>query len=253
MKWYERQKQLFAQKKESEAPSQLQNSTYQENPYDKVNPQPVQPYEAQATQQPYENAPSQDQAAYDNRMSDQNQYQETTYQDPVVDDAIYDNYQNNESYQEPRFQSTKNEPHEPTTISQGTLINGNVEADGDLVIRGHVRGDVLCNASLSVYGIVEGIISCNNAYLDNATIIGDIGCSGNMEVTESSTIDGNIEAYELLNGGRIKGNATVGESVRFTATSGIVGDISAAHIEVERGAIIQGNMLIRQEVYFDQR
>ncbi len=246
MKWYERQKQLFSQKKEPDTPSQPQNSIYQENPYDKAKAN--EPYDTQPLQQPYEEVPVQEQPSYEEPMNQQNGYQEADLQEPV-----YDTYSQQESYQNPRYQNTSNEPKETTTISQGTMINGNVEADGDLVIRGHVRGDVLCNANLSIYGVVEGIINCNNAYLENATVIGDIGCSGNMELTESSTIDGNVEAYELLNGGRIKGNATVGEAVHFTATSAIVGDISAVHIEVDRGAIIQGNVLVRQDIYFDQR
>ena len=121
-----------------------------------------------------------------------------------------------------------------------------------MIIQGHVKGDILCNANLSVYGIVEGTISCSNAYLDNAIVVGDIGCGGNMQVSESSTINGNVEAYELLNGGRIKGNAMVSEGVRFLSTSAIVGDISANDIQVERGAVIQGNIIIRQEIYFNE-
>lgn len=111
-------------------------------------------------------------------------------------------YQND--YYTDSFQTVNHSETDKTTISKGTVINGNVEADGDLIIRGHIKGDVLCNANLSVYGVIEGTISCTNAFFDNALIMGDIGCSGNMEISESSTINGNIEAYNLLNGGRIK-------------------------------------------------
>lgn len=260
MKWYERQKQLFAKKNEPETPSQPKEPIHQEKPpihqersYDNNTMQNAQPYEAQSMQPPYEEPIVQEQPQYEPQMNEQAGYAETRYAETEVNEPVYDTPPANESYQQPIYSSAKNEKHEATTISQGTLINGNIESDGDLIIYGHVRGDVLCNANLSIYGVVEGIISCNNAYLDNATVIGDIGCSGNIELTQSSTIDGNVEAYDLLSGGRIKGNATVGEAVHFTATSVIVGDISANQIEVERGAIIQGNTLIRQEIYFDQR
>lgn len=250
MKWYERQKQLFAKKSEPNTPSQPKEPVFQENSYDHNTAPNAQPYDTQPIPPTYEEPAATEASAYHQPLKRSDSEPEATYTEPQ--EAIYEASQN-DTYQQPSYTSAPSESSESTTIAQGTLINGNIESEGDLIIYGHICGDVLCNANLSIYGIVEGMINCNNAYVDNATIIGDIGCSGNMKVTESSTIDGNVEAYELINGGRIKGNATVGEGVQFTATSAIVGDISANHIEVERGAIIQGNMLVRQEVYFDQR
>lgn len=232
MKWYERQKQLYAQKNQPETPIEPQNTKYVDEDMEAA-------YREDAYMQ----------QAYD-AMQNENETSE-----PEMNDSQYIN-QNAQEYQNDyytnSFQTVNQSVTDATTISKGTLINGNIEADGDLIIRGHIKGDVLCNANLSVYGVIEGTISCTNALFDNALIKGDIGCSGNMEISESSTIDGNIEAYNLLNGGRIKGNATVTEAVHFLATSAIVGDLNANAIQVDRGAVIQGNVTIRQDVYFNE-
>lgn len=231
MKWYERQKQLYAQKNQPEPPIQPQDNSYAEDSMEAAY------RENEYMQEPETNMQSEDVV----QEPQYNQYNNQDMQDYEDDDYYNDS-----------FQTVNTTDMNATTISKGTLVNGNVEADGDLIIRGHIKGDVLCNANLSVYGVIEGTISCTNAFFDNAMIMGDIGCSGNMEITESSTIDGNIEAYNLLNGGRIKGNATVTEAVHFLSTSAIVGDMNANAIQVDRGAVIQGSITIRQDVYFNE-
>lgn len=273
MKWYERQKQMYAQKNQNQTPKQPQQTAANTQAQEQEIIQPQVNAEAQSAQSSYGND------AFDEMLKEDNYQayeQEPSYQDTQSYEAIQDQrdhqpYENTQSYQEDesyeqtqsyaersyqRSQFTANQNkssgEDTTTISKSTVIHGNIEADGDLVIQGHVQGDILCNANLSIYGIVEGTISCNNAYLDNAIVVGDIGCGGNMQVSESSTINGNVEAYELLNGGRIKGNAMVSEGVKFLSTSAIVGDVSANDIQVKRGAVIQGNIIIRQEVYFNE-
>lgn len=239
MKWYERQKQLYAQKNEPEQPSSPQEDVY------------TSTYEEPQEQ------------AYEEASFQEDIQEEEIYEQPMDEPAYEESFDNNqfdemmgdnEYYEEPRFANPQVPPvqeYDATTISKGTVIHGNIETDGDLVIQGHVKGDIICNANLSIFGVVEGTINCNNAYFDNAILVGDIGCSGNMQLSESTTIDGNVEAYEILNGGRIKGNVTVAEGIHFLATSAIVGDVSASNIEIERGAILQGNVTIRQEIYFE--
>lgn len=244
MKWYERQKQMYSQQK---------NQTQEPQPqYDQ--PEVEQPIESEST---YESV------AYENVKPSFDNAQDI-YEDVVDDVAMNQPYEpeyRNEHVREMRaqtftsFQDTSRHSmeHEATTISKGTVLHGNIESEGDLIIHGHVKGDIICNSNLSVYGTVEGIINCNNAYFDQAIIVGDVGCSGNLELTQSSTVDGNVEAYELLNGGRIKGDAMISEHVRFTSTSAIVGNVSANDIQVDRGAVIQGKVTIRQEVYGNNR
>lgn len=241
MKWYDRQKQLYAQKKQEEEVEQnTYTSTY------------TQPQDVAVEQK--DNVTDEVEYQEENEepvMNEERNTYEDEYKNQQVDD-IMDEL--TDAYQTAPESSTINPvlSEDATTLSKGTLITGNIETDGDLIIHGHIKGDIICNSNLSVFGVIEGTINCYNAYFDNAIIIGDTLCSGNLQISESSTLTGNVEAYELLNGGRIKGNAVVGEGVRFLSTSAIVGDVSANDIEIERGAVIQGNVTIRQEVYFEE-
>lgn len=262
MKWYERQKQLYAQKNQPEAPAQPEQAAAPryEEPQAQQYEEPMTQYEDIVQPEEQYEQPV-DQEGYDSSY-DNAQYDEMLHEDPAyqTSDELAQNeyeqqvYDQEEPYTEPMFANSgmpTNAAYETTTISKGSILTGNIETDGDLIIRGHVKGDIICNANLSVFGVVEGIINCNNAYLEDAIVVGDIGCSGNLQITQSSTVDGNIEAYELLNGGHIKGNAVVAEGIRFSSTSVIVGDISANDLQVDRGAVIQGNVVIRQEIYFN--
>lgn len=223
MKWYDKQKQLYAAKNESERqePEPVRYDNYKETPVDTY-------------QKPQED-PRLDEAV-DAAM---NAYSENNFDNSYVETPA------------PKAAMMVQVDDNATTISRGTLINGNIETEGDLIIHGHVKGDIICNSTLTIFGVVEGTLNCMNAYFDHATIIGDIGCSGNLELSESSVVHGDVEAYQMLNGGRIKGNANIAEGVKFSATSAIVGNVSANDIEIERGAVIQGEIDIRQEVYFE--
>lgn len=243
MKWYEKQKQLYSQKNQTETPSNTEETSYTSPYVEEVMPEET-PLSSFEDDMPYQQTQSaQEDVIYeDEDMNDYSHDQLDEMLDDQMDTYEAGNFVNNAQPQ----QDT-----DTTIINKGTLITGNIETDGDLIIQGHVKGDIICNSNLSIYGVVEGTINCTNAYFDDAIITGDVGCSGGLELTQSTTLNGNVEAYELLNGGRIKGNATVAEGVRFMSTSAIVGDISANNIEIERGAVLQGNVTIRQDVYFN--
>lgn len=242
MKWYERQKQLYAQKNEPEQPSQPQEDAFTSSYVEPEAQEPV--YEEEML------AEDMQEEIYEQPI-DESAYEEADFENHQFDEMMGDNEYYEENAHYANTQVPPIQDYQATTISKGTMLQGNIETDGDLVIQGHVKGDIICNANLSIFGVVEGTINCNNAYFDNAVLVGDIGCSGNMQLSESTTIHGNVEAYEILNGGRIKGNLTVAEGVHFLATSAIVGDVSASNIEIERGAVLQGNVTIRQEIYFE--
>lgn len=159
-------------------------------------------------------------------------------------------YEDEKNYNEP------DAGYEPTidnvtTITKTILITGNIESDEDLIIYGNVKGNISCRSNVRIYGMIDGNITCDNAYFDNAIIHGDINCSKVIELTKTSVITGNITAHNVLNGGRIKGDATVEDMISFTKNSAIIGNIQTKDIEIERGAVIQGNIMINQDIYFE--
>lgn len=157
--------------------------------------------------------------------------------------------------QEPEYQAENQyvpevieEQNYQTIIAEKTLLVGDIESDCDLLIYGHVKGNVTCaNNNITVCGEIEGSIECVNAILENAIVRDDVVCSGNMQVDSSSVVNGNIAALDVYINGKIKGDVKVEDVIRLGSSSIVIGSISAADIEIERGSIIQGGLMIRQD------
>ena len=98
-------------------------------------------------------------------------------------------------------------------ISKGTVIKGDIIANGDIRIDGELIGNISAKGKLVVgtNGKIEGEIVCNN-----------------VEVS-----------------GLIKGKVTVNELLNMKSTSKIEGDIIAGKLSVEPGAAFTGTCAMK--------
>lgn len=94
-------------------------------------------------------------------------------------------------------------------ISAGTVIVGNINAEGDLRVEGQVIGTLVCNSKLVV--------------------------------SESGYIEGNVDARNATVEGEIKGNVVTRELLQIAKTGKIFGDIFTQKLVVEMGAIFTGS------------
>lgn len=101
----------------------------------------------------------------------------------------------------PRMQTTN-------MIGKGTIIEGNIIADGDIVVEGTVRGDVTTKTKLVVgaSSVVEGNILADHAEVAGR-VRGTVQASGLLIIKASSVIDGdvitknlNVESGSTFNG-----------------------------------------------------
>jgi cytoskeletal protein CcmA (bactofilin family) len=104
--------------------------------------------------------------------------------------------------------SSKNDVRGLNTISKGTVIVGNINAEGDLRIEGKVIGTLVCNSKLIISGTgyVEGSIDARNATIE----------------------------------GEIKGNVVTRELLSVDKTGKIYGDIFTQKLVVQMGATFTG-------------
>lgn len=135
-----------------------------------------------------------------------------------------------------------------TSINKETEVVGEIHTDEDIIIYGNVKGNVTCHGHLSLHGWIEGTIVCADGTFDQAIALGDVHCSGTLDISATSSINGNVETLNLISGGRIKGDVLTLESAKFNATAATVGNVQARDIEIERGAIIQGNIRMLQDI-----
>ena len=138
-----------------------------------------------------------------------------------------------------------------TVIGKGTKITGTMSVAGDLVIEGEIEGDISCQNTLKINGLVNGNIETADLQLDDARIHGNVNCAGEFILNDTSVVDGDCHSATMVCGGRIKGNVDVDESACFQERAALVGDLDAGDIEIIKGAVIQGKINIRQDVFFD--
>lgn len=96
-------------------------------------------------------------------------------------------------------------------IVQGTIIEGEFYSKSDTRLDGIINGNVVCDARL---------------------IMGN-----------ASEINGTIKSKDVLIAGKFEGEMTVKESLSLKSTANVNGQISSNKIEVEAGAILNGNMV----------
>lgn len=106
-------------------------------------------------------------------------------------------------------------------IAQGTVIEGNIVAEGDLCIEGTVRGDVTTKTNLIVGPtcIIEGNILAEHAEVAGQ-VKGTVKALGLLIIKSSSMIDGDVLTKNLNveSGSTFNGRFTVGS---VTSTNGV--------------------------------
>lgn len=94
-------------------------------------------------------------------------------------------------------------------IAAGTIIKGDIKANGDIRVDGQVVGTLIAQGRVVIGGSgqIEGEIHCQN---------GDFS-------------------------GEVKGKVFVSELLTIRATASIIGDIQTQKISIEPGAVFTGN------------
>ncbi len=97
-------------------------------------------------------------------------------------------------------------------IGQGTTIEGNVEANGDIRIDGHISGNIISKSKVVIgtTGSVNGSIHCQNADI-SGKLIGDVYISEILFLKATASLIGDIETSKFVveNGAVFKGNCTM--------------------------------------------
>lgn len=100
----------------------------------------------------------------------------------------------------------------PTVISESTLVVGDIETRGPLMVSGHVQGNGKIGGTLSMSKSADwrGDIAAKQAVLAGR-VTGRIVVEDKLEVSASAVISGEIVAKVLAiaNGARIEGEVTV--------------------------------------------
>ncbi len=102
-------------------------------------------------------------------------------------------------------------------IGTGTRIEGNVVFSGGLRVDGEVRGN----------------ISSENPQ------------EGTLVVSEKANVEGSISVGHVVINGTVTGPVSAGGSLELLPSARVTGDVEYNQIEMQQGAVIQGQMVHR--------
>jgi len=101
-----------------------------------------------------------------------------------------------------------------TVIGESILINGNLNGDEDLTVRGRVEGTVTLSRTLVVEpsGVVKAEVQVRNCVIAGA-VIGNVTATESVEITKEGRMVGDIAAPRVIivDGASFKGRVDMGE------------------------------------------
>jgi len=102
-----------------------------------------------------------------------------------------------------------------TLIGSGSVLQGDLEFTGGLRVDGHIKGHVSAQDS-------------NN---------------GTLVLSESGVVEGDINVPHVIINGSVNGNIASSAHVELQSSAKITGDIHYKAVEMELGAVLNGNLV----------
>jgi len=151
---------------------------------------------------------------------------------------------------QPQPQQFQPKPQQPkfeggvTTIARGTVIIGEINADGDVELLGSVKGKIASQGDIKANGKVIGDLIGKDIELISCAVQGNILASGLVTVDGDSVVVGDVKGENFCLDGKIKGNVTVEKEAKFQPKAILAGNVTTASIAMSQGAKIQGEVNI---------
>jgi len=100
---------------------------------------------------------------------------------------------------EPKKKSITSDSYSTNTIQNGTVIEGNIQSEGNIRIDGRFEGTLSTNAKLVVgeSGIITGTVKCENANIEGR-VEGELIVNNLLVLKSKSTINGEINTNKLV-------------------------------------------------------
>lgn len=130
-------------------------------------------------------------------------------------------------------------------IAADTVIHGGIKGKGHLAVVGVVEGDVQIAGNLMLQGAIKGNIECNNLVINSSGKLNAIKARGSVSVKEGCTVEGSISCKHISVLGSVIGDINAVGNVGLSKSSTVRGNITSAVLAVEPGAKIQGMVSVK--------
>jgi cytoskeletal protein CcmA (bactofilin family) len=109
-----------------------------------------------------------------------------------------------------------------TSISEGTVLDGQIKIEGDIRIEGIIKGTVTSKGKviISPSGKIDGDIICQNAEI-SGHVTGKLKVADILILREKANIEGDINTGKLVieNGVKFNGNCSMGAAAVSTSAT----------------------------------
>ncbi len=104
--------------------------------------------------------------------------------------------------------------------------------------------DKQVNSELSFIGgstVVEGKIKTDGSIRIDGKLVGDLVSKANAALGNNGVVEGNLTARNVTLAGKVIGTVTASEKLILEAKSMVKGDLRAARLVVDEGAVFDGH------------
>ncbi len=100
---------------------------------------------------------------------------------------------------------------------------------------------------ISTESVITGDLQTKSNIKIDGRVNGNVNAVGNVHVGSNALVEGNVNGMDVQVAGIVNGNITATGGLMLFGSAKLTGDIKAAAIEVEKGALYKGNMVIGEE------
>ena len=134
--------------------------------------------------------------------------------------------------------------NETAVITSGMKIKGDLTSVGNLEVNGTIEGNVSILGKLEISGNIIGNSKATEIFVDHAKIKGELRADSSIKIGKGSVVIGNIYSNSAVIAGAVKGIVDVPGPVVLDASAVVKGEIRAKSVQVNNGALVEGNWSI---------
>lgn len=132
-------------------------------------------------------------------------------------------------------------------IPEGVIIEGNLTGGSDTEICGRITGDITVDGRLVLgsSALVSGSVRAGSCRVEGL-VEGKVECVDELELGNSGRLNADVIAGKRINIlGQVYGNVITHGVLRLGPTARIDGDVRARNIQIEEGAALNGQCIMR--------
>ncbi len=97
---------------------------------------------------------------------------------------------------------------------------------------------------ISAESVITGDLQTKSNIKIDGRVNGNINASGTVSIGSSALVEGNVTGTDIQIAGAVNGNISAAGGLLLYGTAKLMGDVKAASMEVEKGALYKGSMVI---------